>query len=519
MDRRTLARCPVGCLASLLCWLVSSSPAIAQGAGSRCETHDVDGNGRVEAADAATLIEAYSLLSSCEGLDLSDAIQCRSFDVNHDGDVSTLDQAPLRVAFQRFLGCLQAASASEGACASFDADGNGRVTVLDFRVVEAFYRSFLACIPIDLSVLDCRDVDYDADARISSVDRGLLTERVEAFGHCFGSWVSEADGLFVSRSRLVRLPTAGPAWRALLEEAEAEPLAPDLGDQDGRANTRTWAKALVGVRLAREDLIEEVRESLREISDRAPDPSWSALAVGRELLAYVLAADLIDLSDRDSELDRALRARLRSLLDARFQGRTLVSTHEDRPNNWGTHAGATRIAIALYLGDEAELAAAAAVHRGWLGEREAYSDFRFGALSWQADEARPLGINRVGARRNGIDLDGALPEEMRRGGPLADPPARTGYAWEALQGATVATELLTRNGYPDAWRWGDSALLRAFDYLARLDAAHGDWWARGDDRWNVWLVNHGAGRTYATETDVGPGKNLGFTDWTHAPDR
>ena len=32
---------------------------------------------------------------------------------------------------------------------------------------------------------------------------------------------------------------------------------------------------------------------------------------------------------------------------------TLVSTHENRPNNWGTHAGAARAAVARYLGDSA----------------------------------------------------------------------------------------------------------------------------------------------------------------------
>ncbi len=513
MDRRTLARR----LAGLLCSLVLLEPLMAQAQRATCETYDLDGNGRVEASDAAPLIAEHSLLASCRAVDLTAALGCRSFDANGDGAVSTLDQAALHAEFQRFLACLEDPSAPEGACADLDADANGRVTLLDFPVVEARFQAFRGCVSIDLSVLACGAVDYDGDERISNVDQSLFSERLAAFGECFGSSIGGADGFFVSRSQLARLPTAGRAWQSLLEEAEAAYLAPDLGNQDGQANTRTWAQALVGVRLAREDLIEEVRRALREISERAPDPAWSTLAVGRELLAYVLAADLIELSRRDPDLDRAFRARLESLREAPFQGRTLVSTHEDRPNNWGTHAGATRVAIALYLGDGVDLAAAAAVHRGWLGERAAYAGFRFGPLSWQEDEQRPVGVNRVGARRDGIDLDGSLPEEMRRGGPLAEPPAHTGYAWEALQGATVTTELLARNGYPDAWRWGGSALLRAVDYLARLDAAQGGWWARGDDRWNVWLVNHGTGRAYRSEAGVGPGKNLGFTDWTHAP--
>ena len=512
MDRRTLVRL----LACLVCSLALLGTDVARAQRATCETQDLDGNGWVEAADAAPLMAEYALLSSCYGADLSFALGCRPFDANGDGGISTLDQIVVHSEFQRFLACLAASPASSGSCSSVDADDDGRVTLLDYPAIHERFQSFRGCMAVDLDILACSDVDYDGDARISEIDQSLLTERFQAFGACFGSSVAGADGFFVSRSQLGRLPTAGRAWQSLLDEAERAYLAPDLGDQDGAANTRTWAKALVGVRLGREDLIDEVLRSLREISDRAPDPDWRTLAVGRELLAYVLSADLIELSRRDPVLDQAFRARLESLRETSFQGRTLVTTHEDRPNNWGTHAGATRIAIALYLGDRADLAAAAAVHRGWLGERGAYSGFRYGELSWQEDEARPVGVNRAGAQRAGIDLDGSQPEEMRRGGPLADPPAPTGYAWEALQGATVATELLARNGYPDAWRWGESALLRAVDYLARLDVAYGGWWATGDDRWNVWLVNHGTGRAYPTEAGVRPGKNLGFTDWTHA---
>ena len=82
--------------------------------------------------------------------------------------------------------------------------------------------------------------------------------------------------------------------------------------------------------------------------------------------------------------------------------RTLVSTHEDRPNNWGTHAGAARAAIAAYLGDSAQLARTALVFRGYLGDRAAYAGFEFGDLSWQCDPAAgPSGINpAVLARRD-----------------------------------------------------------------------------------------------------------------------
>ena len=45
------------------------------------------------------------------------------------------------------------------------------------------------------------------------------------------------------------------------------------------------------------------------------------------------------------------------------------------PNNWGTHAGARRVAADLYLGDVTDLADAARVLQGCLGDRASYAGF------------------------------------------------------------------------------------------------------------------------------------------------
>src|SRR6185295_2047989 len=97
-----------------------------------------------------------------------------------------------------------------------------------------------------------------------------------------------------------------------------------------------------------------------------------------------------------------------------LDGQTLRSTHERRPNNWGTHAGAARVAIALYLGDDAELARAATVFHGWLGDRAAYAGFEYGDVTWQCDPSKPVGIN-ASCVKDGHDIGGALPDDMRRG--------------------------------------------------------------------------------------------------------
>ncbi len=162
------------------------------------------------------------------------------------------------------------------------------------------------------------------------------------------------------------------------------------------------------------------------------------------------------------------------------------------------------------LGDTTELARVATVFRGWLGDRSAYSGFKYGDLAWQCDPAQPVGINPTGCSRDGIALDGALPEELRRGGALMWPPTPTDYAWEGLQGALLQAEILARHGY-DAWSWSDRASLRA----ARLLYDRAGWPAVGDDQWQPWLLDARYGTSYRGPAPARTGKNFGYTDWLY----
>jgi hypothetical protein len=230
------------------------------------------------------------------------------------------------------------------------------------------------------------------------------------------------------------------------------------------------------------------------------------LSLGRELLAYIIAADLVGL---EPDEDLAFRAWLDAVRSEDLSGRTLISAHEDRPNNWGTHAGASRIAAAIYLGDDSDLDRAATVFRGFLGERSSYAGFRYGELSWQCDMAAPVGINPTGCTRDGNDLDGVIPDDQRRGGTYIWPPPRENYVWEALQGTVAQAHMLHRRGYP-AWGWGNEAVRRAVRWLHDVP----NYPAEGDDTWIPWLVNAAYGTSFPAVLSR-PGKNIGFTDWTH----
>jgi hypothetical protein len=317
-----------------------------------------------------------------------------------------------------------------------------------------------------------------------------------------------ARGIWISREEIRALPMSGPAWENLKRAADSTPSPPNLADMNDPTNVVVLAKALVHARTGEGRYRKEVMDLCLQAIDT--ELGGKTLSLGRELAAYVIAADIVGL-DRDA--DRLFRAWLKRILGEKLGGKSLRSTHETRPNNWGTHAGASRAAVAVYLGDREELRRAAAVFKGWLGDRSAHAGFTYGDLSWQADPSKPVGINPRGASRDGRSIDGAQPDDMRRGGPLMFPPAATGYPWEALQGAMVQAEILERAGYP-AWEWEDRALLRAVQFL------HGiQWEATRDDTWQVWLVNYRCGTSHAAAEKTRPGKNMGWTDWTHGKGR
>lgn len=314
-----------------------------------------------------------------------------------------------------------------------------------------------------------------------------------------------STGIWTNSAELKLLPMQGPAWKNLKYIANQPADTPDLSNQDDPVNVKIMAKALVYARTGETRLRTEVIAAC--MAAIGTEKGGRTLALGRELAAYVIAADLVKLPAAE---DQRFRAWLAETLAENLSGKTLRSTHEERPNNWGTHAGASRAAVAVYLGDQAELQRCAQVFKGWLGDRNAYAGFSFGDLSWQADPSRPVGINPKGARKDGKPVDGVLPDDQRRAGDFCWPPPQENYVYEALQGALVQAVILHRAGY-DVWNWQEQALLRAYQWLHQ----QADFAATGDDNWQPHVINYYYGTRFPAPTPANPGKNVGWTDWTH----
>jgi len=175
------------------------------------------------------------------------------------------------------------------------------------------------------------------------------------------------DYILMSRDALMALPTSGPAWENLVAIANDPPGRPDLTDQDNRVGVMTLASALVYARTGDATYQERARSQIMgAIGTEQEGATNSILSLGRQLGAYVLAADFIKLSAPDDDRFRSWLSDIRTrVLGGHGRWTSLTATHEDAPQNWGSFAGASRIAASLYLNDTADVARAAQVFRGF----------------------------------------------------------------------------------------------------------------------------------------------------------
>lgn len=222
----------------------------------------------------------------------------------------------------------------------------------------------------------------------------------------------------------------------------------------------------------------------------------------------MIAADLVGLPP---EQQRTFRHWLRMVRQKSFDDETLIAVHEERPTHKGTHAGASRAAIAVYLEDRADLERTAQVLQGYLGNRLVYAGFKYRDVSWQCNPSQPVGINPKWCRKYGHNIDGVLPADQSDCGALQWPPCQTNAVWTALQGVLTQAVILHRAGY-DVWQWQDRAILRAVQWLQN----EAGFPAKGDDTWQLPLIDYFYGTQFWDGKKTLHGKIMGWTDWTHA---
>ena len=136
--------------------------------------------------------------------------------------------------------------------------------------------------------------------------------------------------------------------------------------------------------------------------------------------------------------------------------------------------------------------------------------FTYGSdMSWHPNPATPFVINPKGSMKQGIDIDGIIPDDMRRGGSFTTgTPSETGYPWEHLQGIVMAARVLDRAGM-SIWQEADQAIYRAA-YALQIRIA-GTFVASGDDLWQLAFLDDAYGTSWSGSQNVWKaGKNTGF---------
>ena len=328
-----------------------------------------------------------------------------------------------------------------------------------------------------------------------------------------------SGSMWISSSQLASLPISGPEWDHLFEYQLGNLLGCNLANQNDELDSKIFAAALVSARLGtgRDRVVAALDDAMGSDLD-APD----SLGPSRGVSAIVLAADLV------GHRTPQFRAWVNTVRTRVYNdGRSITSTHEDRPNNWGTWAGASRLACSIYLQDGRDMQECAFILAGWLGYRVVYDGFQYGDTSWQFNELRPVGINGVGASKDGHLVDGVLPDDQRRSGEISGQPYRpfpsawglkTNYSYEALQGVVIQAVLWDRAGFPVFWRVKTSAIKRAFVWLRDVnhqpltDTVNGD-----NDWWMAHILNQDhiyQQLDLVVPQLTKPGRSVGWAEWT-----
>lgn len=324
-----------------------------------------------------------------------------------------------------------------------------------------------------------------------------------------GLEASTGDYLVTDRTALAALPTSGPAWSAVLEVADADPGAPDLSDQDNKHAGRLVAAALVYARTGQPAYRDKVVSELRALQSAPKLDGARVLSVARQLAGYAIAADLVGY--RDPSFVRLLADLRTRELGGHSRWTSISQTSENSASNWGAWALASRIAVSRFVGDSADVRRAAQVFRGFTGDRSAYSGWQKTAdfdASWACGGDTWVPINPASCG----DRGGALVEDISRSGgtyPSVDETGLT-YSWETLGGATLSARLLRHAGYDDVNQWGDRALLRAAQFLARKGGYPPRY---GTNQYIPWEIHQAYGVTVGTVGPAGYGRQFGYTDW------
>lgn len=311
------------------------------------------------------------------------------------------------------------------------------------------------------------------------------------------------SGLWLSTSEVMALPMSGGAWDKVKSAANGLSGKADLSNNNSDHDIGTLAAALVAVRTGDATMRTKTIKNIETVYSSGYE---RVLEMSRNIQAYVIAADLIGPSGWDSaKFKTFVRALATKPLSGHSGGGNMLATAQLSANNWGCHSRAAIALIGLYTQDSVLVNAAVEAQKAFVSGEG--GKLKYTSTNWHAGVK--AGINAAGATIDGHDVGGVIPEDQRRTGSFKWPAPKGSYPWEALQGTVVTGVVLDRAGKLP-FTSGNNAIVRAAKWLTNVNGNA----ASGDDTWQPYVLNKFGGAGLATSS-ASPGKNMGFTDWTH----
>jgi len=307
----------------------------------------------------------------------------------------------------------------------------------------------------------------------------------------------------MSPQEINAIAMSGPAWDRLVSAANSNWGTANLSDNNSGHDVLTLAGAIVAVRTNNPAMRSKVITALEGATG---SKVARALELSRGLQTYIIAADMIGY--RDPKFVSWVGNMITTPIQGHSGGTGVRGTAMNSANNWGGHARASMAAAAVYLNRADWLAEVTTAHKAFIGVAAPGSVMKYTGTNWHAGTPK-AGINVAGAKINGQDVSGVQAEDWRRGAEFKWPPQHVGYMWEGMQGFVVTSVILHRAGTVP-FSAGDNAVVRSMDILYRIGFA-----PEGEDTWIPYIVNKYAGTNYPEGTATA-GKNMGWTDWTHA---
>ena len=160
---------------------------------------------------------------------------------------------------------------------------------------------------------------------------GAVAVAVVVTALCLGAVARSAaagpvtSGIWLTLSQIQALPQSGAAWIQLKTAADGGLGSAQISDINSNHDVKTLAVALAYARTQKDTYRRKATDAI--MAAIGTESSGDTLALGRNLVSYVIAADLINLREYSPSQEATFRAWLQAVRTEWLGGTSLVATN------------------------------------------------------------------------------------------------------------------------------------------------------------------------------------------------